>query len=117
MTKEHDLNSLIDLMTTIDGRQSYLDWVAQWKAEYARLIVAIRETKAARKPYLYAYRAKGDTEAQKRTRIGDNPTYSTGAAWHRDVLREQAETMLGLRSSTKAMGIARKMAERENAAA
>lgn len=119
MTKkfELDLNQIIDEMSDIKSRQDYLDWVVRWKAEYAALTVAIRATKLARKPYLYTYRDKGDTESKTRVWINDNPTFDLGAAWHREVLRDQATTMLAARQSAKAMGIARKMAERENAAA
>jgi len=123
MTKYATLSTddFIAVADSIKDRQDYMAWVAQWKAIYKALIVQIRSAKANRKPFLYAYRGRGETNRivtqPKRTQIGPNPTYSPDAAAARRYLREEADMLMQVRAATKAMGIARKLAERENEAA
>ena len=83
-------------MTTFNfkTREEYLNWRAEWKAEYKELSRAIRELKCARKEYIWKYRPKDDNASKRRTKIGPNPNYSSSASWKAASKSYRATNML-----------------------
>ena len=84
---------------TYTDRESYLAWVAEWKATYAALSSAQREHKAA-----------------IRAAAGDLATQASEQAAHADG-RKQARALLAIRAAAKLDSWAKRNALKEQAAA
>lgn len=99
-----------------DPKQAYLGWIKRWKTAYRALSHVIRELKAARKPYRYQYRERGDTTSKKRTQVGRNPNHDADASYYLPMFRAQAREMMEWREAARELSRKRK-AERTEVAA
>lgn len=84
------------------NREEYLVWRADWKAQYKALSKEIRELKANRRQFTWAWRVQADNSSKKRVKVGDNPNYDSSADWKVSSKSADAFGMLELLADAKA---------------
>lgn len=85
--------------TTIAG---YREFRKEWKISYKKLSQEIRDSKRQRKYFKWEYRSNNDTMLPRKIKIGFNPDFSYDAAYHVQVLRYQARSMMKILDDAKA---------------
>jgi len=98
---------------TFTDKESYLKWVGEWKAELQELNEQIRLCKKNRKQFVWSSKP---SRTEKRTIVGDNPTYDSSAAIKRQYLRGDATALYMLRFFSKEKAAAQREANLNKAA-
>lgn len=99
---------------TGNSRESYLNWVREWKAEYKSLSSEIRTLKSKRKEYKWAYRDPGAPNTTKRKiRLDKNPNYSPNVGWSLLTLKAHANRLLEQRKEAKIVAAQQYLARAE----
>ena len=98
---------------TSTGKDAYLKYISDWKANYRALVSAIRELKKARKQYVWKYSMAPDGRSKIRTIVGRNPLHGKNNPYTLAVYRCDAFNLLEWRKDAKTNACARSLAEKQ----
>lgn len=89
------------LTLNFNTKKEYLAWVKEWRTEYKALSEEIRNLKKQRKQFIWKYRPKDMTAMKRRTKVGPNLNYDSGANWRAAMKGETARRLMELRMESK----------------
>jgi len=83
----------------IETRTGYLVWRQMWREAYKQISQEIRDLRACRKRYSWAY--SNEIGKKRKTQIGDNPNYDPDASFRVEQLSAQANRLMQMRTRSK----------------